>query len=185
MNGMKNAVSDTPALVDLVIEDDRWDEGALHALAERSARATLSYLSLSPDGYEIVVLACDDTRIATLNADFRGKPQATNVLSWPAWDLSAETDGDQPAAPPDANLDDPEALGDIALARDTCLREAAEQDKTPDDHLTHLIVHSVLHLLGYDHIRDKDAALMEETEIRILASMGVADPYCDRVDVPV
>ena len=185
MNGTKNAVPDTPPLVDLVVEDDRWDEDTLHALAERAARATLSHLGLSTDGYEIVVLACDDARIATLNADFRGKPQATNVLSWPAWDLSAETDGGQPEAPPAPNPDDPEALGDIALARDTCLREAVEQGKSTEDHLTHLVVHSVLHLLGYDHIRDKDAALMEETETRILASMGVADPYCDRADVPV
>jgi probable rRNA maturation factor len=185
MNGTKNAVPDTTALVDLVVEDDRWNGDTLHTLAERAARATLSHLGLSINGYEIVVLACDDARIATLNADFRGKPQATNVLSWPAWDLSAETDGEMPEAPPDPNPDEPEALGDIALARDTCLREAVEQGKNAEDHLMHLVVHSVLHLLGYDHIRDKDAALMEETETRILASLGVADPYYDRADVPV
>ena len=184
MNGTKNAVPDTPPLVDLVVEDDRWDEETLHALADRAARATLSHLRLPTDGYEIVLLACDDTRIATLNADFRGKPQATNVLSWPSWDLSSETDGDAPQSAPDADTDNSEPLGDIALARDTCLREAAEQGKTFDDHVTHLIVHSVLHLLGYDHIRDKDAALMEETEVSILASLGVADPYCVRADVP-
>lgn len=181
---MKNAVPNTPPLVDLVVEDDRWNEDTLHALAERAARATLSHLGLSIDGYEIVLLACDDARIATLNADFRGKPQPTNVLSWPAWDLSSDVDGGAPEAPPDADPNNPEGLGDIALARDTCLREADEQGKTQDDHLSHLVVHSVLHLLGYDHIRDKDAALMEETETRILASMGVADPYCDRADVP-
>lgn len=180
MSGMKNAVPDTPPLVDLVIEDDRWDEESLHVLAERAARATLSCLGLATDGYEIVLLACNDARIATLNADFRGKPQATNVLSWPSWDLSSESAGSLPDPAPDATPDNPESLGDIALARDTCLREATEQGKTMDDHLTHLIVHSVLHLLGYDHIRDKDAALMEETETRILASLGVADPYCDR-----
>ncbi len=180
MSGTKNAVPDTPPLVDVVIEDDRWDADNLHALAERAARATLAHLGLATSGYEIVLLACDDARIATLNAKFREKPVATNVLSWPTWDLSAETDGGQPDAAPDPSPDAPEPLGDIALARDTCLREALEQGKTPEDHLTHLVVHSVLHLLGYDHIRDKDAALMEETETRILASMGVADPYCEQ-----
>lgn len=177
MNGMKNAVLETAPLVDLVVEDDRWDADSLHALAERAARATLSFLKLTTDGYEIVLLACDDARIATLNADFRGKPQATNVLSWPAWDLSSDLDGGPPEPAPDGDPDVPEPLGNIALARDTCLREAVEQGKSASDHLTHLIVHSVLHLLGYDHIRDKDAALMEETETQILASLGVADPY--------
>ena len=167
---------DTP-LVDVVIEGGDWAEDHLRALSERAARATLAHLGLPTDGYEIVVLGCDDARIATLNADFRGKPTPTNVLSWPAWDLSAEDDGGMPDLPADPDPDDPESLGDIAIAQETCAREAAEQGKSVDDHLTHLVVHSVLHLLGYDHIRDKDAALMEETETRILATLGVADPY--------
>jgi probable rRNA maturation factor len=176
---MKTAVPDNSALVDLVVEDARWNETHLQALTERAAQATLRHLGLPVAGYEIVCLACDDARIAALNADFRGKPAPTNVLSWPAWDLSAEQDGALPDAPPppDPDPDSPECLGDIALARDTLLREAAEQGKAVDDHLTHLVVHSVLHLLGYDHIRDKDAALMEETETRILATLGIADPY--------
>ena len=164
-------------LVTLVIEDSRWSEATLAPLAENAACATLAYLGHATPGYEIVLLACDDARIATLNADFRGKPQATNVLSWPEWDLATEMDGGLPEPPPDANPDDPEALGNIALAYETCLREAIEQHKAFDAHLSHLVVHSVLHLLGYDHIRDKDAALMEETERRILAQLGVADPY--------
>ena len=167
---------DTP-LVDVVIEGGDWAEDHLRTLSERAARATLTHLGLPLDGYEIVVLGCDDARIATLNADFRGKPTPTNVLSWPAWDLSAEEDGGMPDLPPDPDPDEPESLGDIAIARETCAREAAEQGKSFDDHLTHLVVHSVLHLLGYDHIRDKDAALMEETETRILATLGIADPY--------
>jgi probable rRNA maturation factor len=179
MRKTKSIVTDTAPLVDLVIEDDRWNEDHLSALTERAARAVFKHLGLPVAGYEIVCMACDDTRIAALNADFRGKPQPTNVLSWPAWDLAAEEDGAAPDAPPppDSDPDSPECLGDIAIARDTCLREAAEQGKTVDDHLTHLVVHSVLHLLGYDHIRDKDAALMEEIETRILATMGIADPY--------
>lgn len=164
-------------LTDLVVEDPRWDADTLTRLAERAAQQTLGVLGLPCEGYEIVLLACDDARIAELNADFRGKPVPTNVLSWPAHDLAPATDGAHPAPPPPPDSIDPEALGDIALAHDTCLREAAEQGKSADDHVTHLIVHAILHLLGYDHIRDMDAALMEETETRILATLGVADPY--------
>ena len=71
----------------------------------------------------------------------------------------------------------PEELGDIAIAWETCAREAEELDRSVRDHVTHLIVHGVLHLLGYDHMREQDAALMEATEIRILAKMGLANPY--------
>jgi len=71
----------------------------------------------------------------------------------------------------------PEELGDIAIAFGTCEREAADQGKPLRDHVTHLLVHGTLHLLGYDHVRDGDAALMEATEIRILADMGLANPY--------
>ena len=172
------------ALVDVVIEDARWTEDQLAALSEQAARATLAHLGLAPGGFEIALLACDDARIAALNTEFRAKPTPTNVLSWPTWDLSAEVDGGLPDLPEDGDADDPEALGDIALSYDTCAREAAEQGKTFEAHLTHLIVHSVLHLLGYDHIRDKDAALMEETERRILAQLGVADPYEAGAEMP-
>ena len=74
-------------------------------------------------------------------------------------------------------LDDPEPLGDIAIAWETCAREAADQGKPMAKHVTHLIVHGVLHLLGYDHVEEEDAALMEGLEVRILASLGVSDPY--------
>jgi len=184
MNGTKKKVSDT-ALVDVVCEDDRWNAESLSALAEPAARATLAHLRLSPGLFEIALLACDDARIATLNAEFRAKPIPTNVLSWPAWDLSAEADGGTPDLPEEGTPDDPESLGDIALAYDTCAREARAQDKAFDDHVTHLIVHSVLHLLGYDHIRDKDAALMEETEVQILAQLGVANPYETGAEMPL
>jgi len=164
-------------LVDLVHEAGDWDLSALQDTAERAARAALAQLDLQAPGYEIALLACDDARIAALNDQFRGKPSATNVLSWPAWDLSAEADGALPDLPPDGNPDDPESLGNIALAFETCLREAEQHAKPFSAHINHLVVHSVLHLLGYDHIRDKDAALMEETEIAILASMGLENPY--------
>lgn len=164
-------------LTDTIIEDDRWQTADLPALAERAAQATLRHLSLDPALWEIAVLGCDDVRIATLNADFRGKPQSTNVLSWPEDDLGPDTPGHPPAPPTPEGGKGPSHLGDIAIAFDTCQREAQEAGKPATDHITHLIVHAVLHLLGYDHIRDQDATLMEETEVAILGKLGVDDPY--------
>lgn len=164
-------------LVDTVLEDPRWQDFGLASLAETAARAALAELGLAPDGFQISLLGCDDARIAVLNADFRGKPQPTNVLSWPSEDRAAETPGDPPEPPEPGSADDPESLGDIAIAWETCAREAAEQAKPMADHVTHLIVHGVLHLLGYDHIDDDDATVMESLEVRILASMGLSDPY--------
>ena len=164
-------------LTDTIFEDDRWQKLSLETLAQTASSAALRHLGLDPQGYEIAVLACDDARIAVLNADFRGKPQPTNVLSWPEEDLSADQDGDAPLAPEQGDRVDPHHLGDIALAFETCLREAQEQGKPLSDHVTHLVVHGVLHLLGYDHIRDADATLMEGLETEILGNLGVADPY--------
>jgi probable rRNA maturation factor len=162
-------------LVDTVIEDGRWGD-LLPPLAERAAQATLSDLGLDPAGFAIVVMGCDDARIAALNTEFRGKPTPTNVLSWPSDDRAAEIPGTVPDLP-DGDAADPEELGDIAIAWETCQREAQDQAKAMDDHVTHLLVHATLHLLGYDHEDEADAAVMEATEIRVLAKLGVADPY--------
>ena len=160
-------------LVDTVIEDARWAAFGLPGLAERAGRAALQGLGagLAPDGFSICVMGCDDARIAVLNADFRGKPVPTNVLSWPSAERGAEFAGEPPERPTEA------ALGDIALAWETCAAEAQAQGKPMADHVTHLIVHGVLHLLGYDHVEPEDAALMESLEVRILATLGVCDPY--------
>jgi probable rRNA maturation factor len=152
-------------VVDVVTEDSRWADVAIDALALRASNAALARLGLDPDVIEVALLACDDARIATLNAEFRGKPAPTNVLSWPAENLSP---GDPPS--------DPE-IGDIAIAFDTCAAEAEAAGKPLADHVTHLIVHGTLHLLGYDHIDDDDAALMEGLETEILGNLGLADPY--------
>lgn len=164
-------------LVETLIEDARWQAFGLEALAERSARSALTGLGLATKGFQIGLLACDDARIAALNADFRGKPQPTNVLSWPSEERGAEFAGEAPEPPEPGEADDPDPLGDIAIAWETCAREAGEQDKPMVDHVTHLIVHGMLHLLGYDHVEEEDAALMEGLEVRILASLGVSDPY--------
>ena len=157
--------------IDILIEDPRWESTGLEPIVRRAATVTLAHLDIDPDPVEISLLACDDARIAALNADFRGNTRPTNVLSWPSDDRAAEVAGAIPAP-----FHDPE-LGDIALSYDTCAREASEMGLAFADHVTHLTVHGILHLLGYDHLRDLDATLMEGLETAILGKLGIADPY--------
>lgn len=161
-------------LTEIMIEDVRWQEVGLTPLAESAALTTLTHLGLDPSDWAIGMLACDDARIAVLNNDFRGRPTPTNVLSWPSEARGSDTPGMRPD-PPVRGVD-PD-LGDIAIAYDTCKREAESTGKSMDDHVTHLLVHAVLHLLGYDHVRDRDATMMEATEIAILGKLGISDPY--------
>lgn len=160
-------------LTDTIIEDDRWATLGFEALAETAARAALAHLGFDAEDWEIAVLACDDARIAELNTEFRDKPTPTNVLSWPSDERGAETDGGTPLPPEGPDTE----LGDIAIAFETCEREAEAAGKPMAEHVTHLVVHGVLHLFGYDHIRDKDATLMEGLETAILGKMGFSDPY--------
>ena len=164
-------------LVDTVIEDPRWDGFGLPAVATRACTAALTYLGLPIQGFTLCLMGCDDAHIATLNADFRGKPTPTNVLSWPSEERGAEYAGDVPDLPEPGAPDDPESLGDIAIAWETCAAEAEAAGKPMADHVAHLVVHGLLHLLGYDHIDDIDATLMETTEARILEKLGISDPY--------
>ncbi len=157
--------------VETVLEDDRWKQAGLENLANVFVSQTLSHLGLPAAEFEVAVLGCDDARIAGLNSDFRKNARPTNVLSWPSESLASARDGDVPVPPVETEI------GDIAIAFDTCLREATEQDKAFPDHVGHLLVHATLHLLGYDHTRPKDALLMESLEVAILASMGIEDPY--------
>lgn len=161
-------------LTDTMIEDDRWNAVDLGLLAESAAATTLSHLGLDPADWEVSILGCDDARIAVLNGDFRDKPQPTNVLSWPSEERGTDTSGAVPALPePGCDAE----LGDIAIAFDTCQREAQDGQLPLSDHVTHLIVHAVLHLLGYDHIRDEDATLMQSIEVEVLGKLGLPDPY--------
>lgn len=164
-------------LIEALIECEDWAAVDLPALAERAARAVLADQEMAPEEWEISLLGCDDARIAVLNADFRDKPTPTNVLSWPAQDLASEEEGGEPWFPEQMVPRERESLGDIAIAWETCAREAAEAGKPVVDHVTHLMVHGVLHLLGYDHIREGDAELMEKIEVRILATLGIVNPY--------
>jgi probable rRNA maturation factor len=113
---------------------------------------------------EISVLLCDDARIQSLNKQWRHTDQATNVLAFAA------------AAAP-AELASARMIGDIAVAFETVAREAAQQGKPVADHLSHLIVHGLLHLLGHDHVRPAQARAMEALERRILTKLNISDPY--------
>lgn len=159
-------------IVECVIEDDRWL--GLATLADRAAFAALSGVGLEASAFEISLLACGDTRISALNADFRQKGAATNVLSWPSSERGADVDGDMPVQP---QVPQDTQLGDIAISYDTIAREAAQSGTPLVDHVTHLIVHGTLHLLGFDHVRDLDGALMEGLETEILGKLDIPDPY--------
>jgi len=158
---------------EVLIEDPRWGDLGLAAIAQRAVAAALAHLPPAP--WEVSLLACGDTRIAALNADFRGKPQPTNVLSWPGAERGSTTPGTAPAPPAPQDTE----LGDLAIAYDTCLAEAQAAGLALGDHVTHLLVHGTLHLLGYDHEHEADGDLMEAEETRILAGLGIADPYVD------
>ena len=161
----------TGVAVDTVIEDDRWGTAGLEALADRAAQAAAGWLRAG--AAEIVVMGCDDDRIAALNADFRGKPRATNVLSWPSIEHEPHAPGARPTLPDD------EEWGDIAISYETCAAEASAQGKPFADHVTHLLVHAILHLVGYDHENDADAETMEAAERSILQTLGIPDPYAE------
>lgn len=164
--------------VDVIVTHASWRSLDLDGLANLAASAVLTRLGLSGPA-EIAVLATSDSEIARLNAEFRGKPAPTNVLSWPAQPLAPPAPGQTPPPPaPDAT--GVRDLGDIALAWETCAREAEAGGKSLSEHALHLIVHAILHLLGYDHICDEDAARMEALESEIMLSLGVSDPYDDR-----
>jgi probable rRNA maturation factor len=150
--------------VSVEVEDEAWTEALAdaEAIVERAALAALS--SRPPGEMEITVLLTDDATIRALNARFRDKDAATNVLSFPAPEFARPH------------------LGDLALAFGTCAAEAKAQDKALADHLSHLTVHGVLHLLGYDHEADDEAEVMEQMERTILKTLGVGDPYAQGPD---
>lgn len=172
MQDWPEEVDEETGMVELVIEDDRWLDADLDGLSLRAVTAVADWLEM-PD-LRLVVLGCDDARIAGLNAEFRGRAVPTNVLSWPSHDFADHAPGAMPERPPAPDM------GDIAISYDTCLREAAEQAKEFDQHVTHLLVHATLHLAGYDHIDDSDAETMEGAEREILNTLDIPDPYLEK-----
>lgn len=159
----------TPAVplisVELSVHCDAWLSNCpqTEAVAVGAVRVTLTAVGADVPAIVGVILT-DDAELRRLNRDYRGKDASTNVLSFPMGD----------AAP-----GGPVMLGDVVLAFETVAREAGEQQKALPDHLRHLVVHGVLHLLGFDHETDAEAEVMERREREILAGLGVPDPYRD------
>lgn len=162
--------------IDILIEAPEWEAVDLPDLAQAACEGTLAEMGLEPADFALSILACDDARIAALNTDFRGKLTPTNVLSWPSEERAPATPGAVPDLP-SAQAGPPLELGDLALAYQTCAQEAEASKKPLAHHLTHLIVHGLLHCMGYDHETDLDADVMEGLETRILARLGLPDPY--------
>ncbi len=143
-------------MIDVVVADRSWRRPGL---AEQLKRAAALALRLEAKG-SLTLLLTGDEQLKTLNRTFRGKNKPTNVLSFP----SAE----------------PGYLGDVALAYGVTAREAKAAGKRIADHATHLVVHGVLHLAGYDHETARDAEIMEPLEVKILGRLGISDPYAAR-----
>ena len=156
-----------PLAIDIAIsvEAGAWDdEASLHSLVDRCASAVVAELGLDrPGATELSVMFTDDAAIRELNREWRGKDTATNVLSFPAF--------------PALGREIPPMLGDIVIASETVAREAALEGKPFDHHLSHLVVHGLLHLIGFDHETEADAEEMEATERRVLGALAIPDPY--------
>jgi probable rRNA maturation factor len=152
--------------IDILVETDGWPEEALlSGIASAALAAVWDDLAAGnqPDS-ELSLVFTDDAAIRELNNDWRDKDKPTNVLSFPAFPIKP---GQKPGP----------MLGDIVIARETVEREARDEEKSFEHHLTHLIVHGVLHLLGYDHLTNEEAEEMEQLERKILARLAIPDPY--------
>lgn len=157
--------------IQISVEEGGWpSEDELQPLVERVLEAAAGHLKTHAKqkfpkmATELSLVFTDDESIRAINAEWRQKDKATNVLSFPAFPI---TPGKMPGP----------MLGDIIIAKETVEREAAELEKPFDDHLTHLMVHGFLHLFGYDHMNNAEAEIMEGLETRILADLGLSDPY--------
>jgi probable rRNA maturation factor len=159
--------------LDVAIEEP-WPAAAWEDLSGRSAAALAKVVAeLANPRLSACILFTSDDEVHALNRQWRERDKPTNVLSFPMLERS-----DLLALAPDGP---PELLGDIALAHETCVREAAEKGISIEDHAAHLIVHGLLHLAGYDHeLGEVQAEAMEALEVKALALIGVADPYEDR-----
>ena len=154
----------------LVVADCWHDEPDAEAIIQRAIVAATETVDQDVGEAELAVMLTDDAGIRTLNSNWRGIDRPTNVLSFPALQPSGRSGPD----------DAPRMLGDIAIAYETTRREADEEQRPFDHHLSHLAVHGFLHLIGYDHERDDDAEAMEALEREILAQLGIPNPHSDR-----
>ncbi|MBB4076423.1 putative rRNA maturation factor [Bartonella fuyuanensis] len=154
-------------IIDIMIKSAGWnDEEMLYNIAEKALTTTMHHVSLENVVSEISLLFTDDEHMAQINAQWRNKNKSTNVLSFPAFLLKA---GNPPGP----------IMGDIIIARETVVLEAKKEGKTFQEHLTHMIVHGILHLLGYNHETDDEAYQMEKLEREILQKLSIRDPYAE------
>jgi probable rRNA maturation factor len=156
---------------EVLVTAECWHtEAGAESVIKRAIAAAAEIADAAVSNAELAVMLTDDAGIRTLNSNWRGIDKPTNVLSFPAL---------QPTGP--SGFDDqPRMLGDIAIAYETTRREADDEQKPFDHHLSHLAVHGFLHLIGYDHENDADADAMESLETKILAQLDIPDPYADR-----
>ena len=163
--------SEAGALIEVSIDPSRWRSPLIADLKKRGP-LMLDHIAsrLSLDPQMVSLLLCNDVDMRSMNLQHRGFDKSTNVLSFPAGD-DLYLDDDMP------EMDG--GIGDIAIAGETVMREAAEAGIAEGDHLLHLFTHGVLHLLGYDHIDDQMADEMETLEIALLGQMKIANPYLD------
>jgi probable rRNA maturation factor len=159
-----------PATEVLLVAECWQSEPDAEAVIHRAIEAAAEFTDADVGDAELAVMLTDDAGIRTLNGNWRGIDKPTNVLSFPAL---------QPTVTGGAD-DAPRMLGDIAIAYETTRKEADDEHKPFDHHLSHLAVHGFLHLIGYDHENDDDAEAMECLEREILAQLGIPDPYADR-----
>jgi probable rRNA maturation factor len=158
-------------ITEILIVADCWQrEPDAEAVIQRAIAAAAETVDADVGEAELAVMLTDDSGIRTLNRNWRGIDKPTNVLSFPAL---------QPTGTGCAS-DAPRMLGDIAIAYETMRKEADDEQKPFDHHLSHLAVHGFLHLIGYDHEKDDNAEAMETLEQEILAQLGIPDPYADR-----
>ncbi|RUY88365.1 rRNA maturation RNase YbeY [Mesorhizobium sp. M7A.F.Ca.CA.001.10.2.1] len=153
-----------PVDIDISVEAGNWpDEASLTRLVDRAVKAAFAETGVAGRS-ELSLVFTDDAHVRGLNAGWRGKDKPTNVLSFPAFPFVQGG-----PLPP--------MLGDIVLAAETVAREAALEDKPVENHITHLVIHGLLHLLGYDHETDTEAEAMEAVERTALARLAIPDPY--------
>ncbi|HWK45379.1 MAG TPA: rRNA maturation RNase YbeY [Stellaceae bacterium] len=164
-----------PSYLFVTVEEDAWTDRVpeVSLLCDQAVLSVLEAACPALQGASVSLLLADDARVRELNRTYRDQDKPTNVLSFPA---TLTRPGETPRT---AFEGVPLGLGDIVLAFETVTAEAAAQDKPIEHHLIHLVVHGTLHLLGYDHMTDDEAAVMEGLEVRILAGLGIADPYHD------
>jgi probable rRNA maturation factor len=164
-------VSSVLPLTEVLVVADCWQtEPDAEAVIHRAISAAAEIADADVGDAELAVMLTDDSGIRTLNSNWRGIDKPTNVLSFPALQPTGAEAGD----------DAPRMLGDIAIAFETTRKEADDEQKPFDHHLSHLAVHGFLHLIGYDHEKDDDAEAMESLEREILAQLGIPDPYAER-----